>query len=108
MVALLFLHMPAVGGSMPASSFGVAGGWSGARATKNLTQLFPDVTGTADKRAQFYTSGQNLEIANLTDFTDGLAVTKYRNVKRDSSTKWCKARIFLMLICPYSVCQKCI
>jgi len=80
-----FLTHACVGGSMPASSFGIAGGWSGTRTTKNLPNLFPDVTGTADKRAQFYTAGQNLEIANVTTFTDGLAVTKYRNVKRDGS-----------------------
>jgi hypothetical protein len=80
-----FLTHACVGGSMPASSFGVGGGWSGTRATKNLPQLFPDVTGTLDKRSQFYTSGQNLEIGNLTTFTDGLAVTKYKNIKRDGS-----------------------
>ena len=80
-----FLTHACVGGSMPASAFGVAGGWSGTRTTKNLPNLFPDLTGTADKRSQFYTSGQNLEINNLTTFTDGLAVTKYRNVKRDGS-----------------------
>ncbi len=79
-----FLTHACVGGSMPAGTFGVAGGWSGTRATKNLPNLFPDVTGTADKRSQFYTTGQNLEIGNLTTFTDGLAVTKYRNIKRDS------------------------
>jgi starch-binding outer membrane protein, SusD/RagB family len=80
-----FLSHACVGGSMPASSFGISGGWSGTRTTKNLPNLFPDVTGTADKRSQFYTAGQNLEIANLTTFTDGLGVTKYRNVKRDGS-----------------------
>ncbi len=80
-----FLTHAPVGGSMPASSFGIAGGWSGARTTRNLPNLFPDVTGTADKRSQFYTSGQNLEINNLTTFTDGLGVTKYKNIKRDGS-----------------------
>jgi len=77
-----FLTHASVGGSMPPVSFGVGGGWSGLRATKNLPNLFPDVTGSADKRSQFYTSGQNLEINNLTAFTDGLGVTKYRNVTR--------------------------
>jgi starch-binding outer membrane protein, SusD/RagB family len=80
-----FLTHVGVGGSMPASSFGLSGGWSGARATKNLPDLFPDVTGTQDKRSQFYTAGQNLEISDLTAFTDGLGVTKYKNVKRDGS-----------------------
>ncbi|HKO82928.1 MAG TPA: RagB/SusD family nutrient uptake outer membrane protein [Chitinophagaceae bacterium] len=80
-----FLTHACVGGSMPASSFGIAGGWAGLRATKNLPNLFPDLTGTADKRSLFYTPGQNLEIGNLTTFTDGLAVTKYVNIKRDST-----------------------
>jgi len=80
-----FLTHAPVGGSMPASAFGIAGGWSGVRTTKNLVNLFPDQTGTADKRSQFYIAGQNLEIANQTAFTDGLAVTKYKNVKRDGS-----------------------
>ena len=80
-----FLTHASVGGSMSATSSGVGGGWSGIRTTKNLVNLFPDQTGTIDKRAQFYTAGQNLEITNLTDFTSGFAVTKYKNVKRDGS-----------------------
>jgi hypothetical protein len=81
-----FLTHAPVGGSMPASAFGVGGGWSGVRTTKNLPGLFPDVTGTADKRAQFYTAGQNLEITNQTDFSNGLAVTKFKNVKRNGAS----------------------
>jgi starch-binding outer membrane protein, SusD/RagB family len=81
-----FLTHACVGGSMPASTFGIGGGWSGTRATKNLPNLFPDLTGTADRRSQFYTSGQNLEIGDLTAFTDGLGVTKYKNIKRDGTT----------------------
>jgi hypothetical protein len=83
-----FLVHACVGGSMPASAFGISGGWSGTRTTKNLPELFPDYpnfTTITDKRAQFYTDGQNPEINNLTAFTDGLGVTKYRNVKRDGS-----------------------
>ena len=80
-----FLTHAAVGGSMPATTYGVGGGWGGIRATKNLVNLFPDVTGSQDKRAQFYINGQNLEIANQTDFTQGYAVTKFRNVRRNGS-----------------------
>ncbi|MGZ8537970.1 MAG: RagB/SusD family nutrient uptake outer membrane protein [Flavisolibacter sp.] len=80
-----FLTHAAVGGSMSASAFGVGGGWSGVRATKALVNLFPDATGTLDKRSQFYTSGQNLEISNLTEFKDGYAVTKFKNVKRNGT-----------------------
>lgn len=81
-----FLTHASVGGSMPASAFGVGGGWGGIRATKNLVNLFPDPNGTADKRAQFYTSGQNIEIGNQTDFTNGYAVTKIRNIKRNGQS----------------------
>ena len=78
-----FLTHASVGGSsMSATAFGIDGGWGGIRTTKNLVNLFPDQTGAADKRAQFYTTGQNLEIANQTVFTDGFAVTKYKNVTR--------------------------
>jgi starch-binding outer membrane protein, SusD/RagB family len=80
-----FLSHAAVGGSMPSSAFGVGGGWGGVRTTKNLVNLFPDVNGTTDKRAQFYTSGQNLEIGNQTEFTNGYAVTKFKNIKRDGT-----------------------
>jgi starch-binding outer membrane protein, SusD/RagB family len=80
-----FLTHASVGGSMPASASGVGGGWSGIRTTKNLVNLFPDINGTKDTRAQFYASGQNLEINNQTNFNDGIAVTKYRNIKRDGS-----------------------
>lgn len=83
-----FLTHACVGGSMPANSFGVVSGWSGTRATKNLAQLFPgypDFATLSDNRAQFYTAGQNPEINNLTTFTDGLAVAKYKNVKRDNT-----------------------
>jgi starch-binding outer membrane protein, SusD/RagB family len=81
-----FLVHASVGGSMPAASFGINGGWFGLRTTRNLVNLFPDANGTADKRAQFYTAGQNLEISNQTEFTQGYAVTKYRNVKRDGTS----------------------
>ena len=80
-----FLTHASVGGSMPASASGVGGGWSGIRATKNLVNLFPDINGNTDHRAEFYTSGQNLEISNETNFNDGIAVTKYRNVKRNGA-----------------------
>jgi starch-binding outer membrane protein, SusD/RagB family len=77
-------HCP-VGGTMTASNYGIGGGWAGYRTTKNLPNLFPDYTGTADKRAQFYTSGQSLDINDVTNFTNGFSVTKYRNVKRSGA-----------------------
>ena len=79
-------HAP-VGGSMPSSSFGISGGWSGLRTTSNLVSLFPDnITtsfpnnGNPDTRAEFWTNGQNKAISDVTSFNDGYAVTKFRNV----------------------------
>jgi len=82
-------HAP-VGGSMPANLFGLSGGWAGARTTSNLINLFPapattDATnfpnnGNADKRAEFWYPGQNQTINDITAFTDGIAVNKWRNV----------------------------
>ncbi|MDB5192552.1 MAG: RagB/SusD family nutrient uptake outer membrane protein, partial [Segetibacter sp.] len=78
-----YLVHASTGGSMDPIKQGIpSGGWFGLRTTKNLPALFPDVNGTADKRAQFHTSGQNLEINDLGNFNDGYAVTKYRNVTR--------------------------
>jgi starch-binding outer membrane protein, SusD/RagB family len=73
------LHAP-VGGSMKAAEFGINGGWAGLRTTKAFVNLFADPTGATDKRAMFYTDGQNLEIADIGKFTDGYAIAKFRNV----------------------------
>lgn len=57
-------------------------GWSGLRTTKNLPQLFPgypSFTPRIDSRAQFFTQGQNAEISDISKFTEGYAVNKYRN-----------------------------
>ena len=80
-----FLTHAPNGGSMSGSVTGVGGGWAGLRTTKILPGLFPDLTGTLDHRAEFYTNGQNLDIANQTVFTDGIAVTKYRNLTRSGA-----------------------
>jgi len=78
-----FAHA-SLGGDMNARLYGLNGGWAGLRTTKNLPLLFPD-TGKngdngVDRRAMFYTSKQSLEITNVSTFTEGYAVTKYRNV----------------------------
>lgn len=80
-----FFTHAAVGGSMQAADFGINGGWGGIRTTKKLPQLFPDVTGTADKRSQFHTAGQTLEINEIGSFTEGYAVTKFKNIKANGS-----------------------
>lgn len=81
-----FLTHAPVGGGMKASDFGINGGWAGLRTTSTLPNLFPDFTGAKDKRAQFFTSGQNIDINDITVFTDGFGITKYKNLKSDGTS----------------------
>ena len=73
------VHAP-VGGTMKAADFGINGGWGGLRTTKNLVGLFADPSGKTDTRAMFYTDGQTLEIDDISEFKQGYAITKYKNV----------------------------
>lgn len=77
-----FLTHASVGGSMPAADFGINGGWFGTRTTSSIIDLYVDLTFNSDRRAQFYRNGQNKDINDLSKFTEGYAVTKYRNVSK--------------------------
>lgn len=73
------IHAP-IGGSMNSMAiFGVQNPWGGLRTTKEFVNKFSDVTGDTDRRALFYTDGQSLEINDIGVFTDGYALTKFRN-----------------------------
>jgi len=74
-----YLVHAAVGDGQLASSFGINSGWAGNRTRKNLPLLFPPATHGTDSRAMFFTPGRNLEINDLTAFTDGYSVTKWKN-----------------------------
>jgi starch-binding outer membrane protein, SusD/RagB family len=73
------VHAP-VGGSMNPAEFGISGGWSGLRTTKAFVDKYADKTGATDKRATFYTKDQNVDIDDLFKFSDGYAITKYKNL----------------------------
>ncbi len=76
------VHAP-VGGSMTPGTYGINGGWFGLRAKPQLVDLFPDASGTFDERANFYTSGQNKQINDIANFSDGFAVQKFTNVSSE-------------------------
>jgi starch-binding outer membrane protein, SusD/RagB family len=80
-----FLAHAAVGGSMNAAAFGLNGGWFGLRTKKELVNKFPNPTDSPDSRAMFHTDGQELEINEIATFTDGYAITKYKNITRDGA-----------------------
>jgi len=71
-----FIHAQ-VGGSMVDSDFGISGGWGGIRTTSAIVNKFDLVN---DSRAMFHTDGQSLEIADISIFTDGYAITKWTNL----------------------------
>ncbi|HEY3388022.1 MAG TPA: RagB/SusD family nutrient uptake outer membrane protein [Prolixibacteraceae bacterium] len=77
---MTYLVHAQIGGSMPAAQFGVGGGWGGIRTTKALVSKFTDNSGLTDKRAMFWSDGQKLDIADIGQFTDGWAITKYSNL----------------------------
>jgi hypothetical protein len=74
---MTFLVHAAVGGSMDAAQYGIDGGWWGLRIRPELYNMFS----AGDQRAaSFYTSGQTVQIGSISNFTDGVAAPKYRNV----------------------------
>ena len=73
------VHAP-IGGSMSPGAHGVDFGWGGLRCTKQYVQKFSDPSGATDKRASFYSSGQNLDINDISTFTDGYSIIKFRNI----------------------------
>jgi hypothetical protein len=80
-----YLINASINGAMAPTSFGVPnGGWGGNRSTKNLPLIFADQSGNTDKRAMFANS--TLDITNETDFTQGLAVVKFKNVTSAGAT----------------------
>lgn len=80
---MVYLIHAAIGGSMPANDlFGVGGGWGGLRTTSAFVEKYAIAE---DSRALFWTDGQTLEINDIAQFTDGYAITKFRNRKLDGS-----------------------
>lgn len=77
-----FIIHAAVGGEMDPGAFGIDGGWGGTRTTSAFVNMFDDISGETDSRAMFFTEGQNLEIEDIGLFTDGYAITKFKNVTK--------------------------
>ena len=79
---------------------GVDSAQGGASGGNNATYTISPFT--ADQRGMFHSSGQNLEIETIPPFSDGYAVTKFKNVDsngnqgNDSSGTWCDTDIPLI------------
>jgi hypothetical protein len=79
-----FISLGAAG--VPASVNGMSDSWNSFRFTQQIPALFPSADTTQDKRAQFYTQGQDLLVKSISQSTDGYSSFKYRNVNRDGSS----------------------
>jgi len=71
------VHAPIVG-SMSAAEHGVDFGWGGVRTTEEFVSHFSGPAG--DSRQNFYTSGQNLVVNDISNANDGYGIVKFRNV----------------------------
>jgi len=74
-----FLINAGINADMGTAAYGVpSGGWGGNRTRQNLPALFPDANGTLDKRGTFF--GAKSAVDEIGVFTDGLRVTKFKNI----------------------------
>ena len=76
------VHGPA---GVPGKISGSNGNWSGLRLTQQLVTLFSDYSGNTDHRAQFWQTGQTLNMTDLYTSTAGLSTFKFRNVTRSGA-----------------------
>ncbi|SHJ64518.1 SusD family protein [Reichenbachiella agariperforans] len=91
---MTFLLHASVGGDMPLN--GIDGGWGGIRAIQDMVEKFgvsesdfstadPEFTAITDKRGMFYYDPASWEwdITNVGTFTQGIGVTKFKNISSD-------------------------
>lgn len=90
---MTYILLSQIGGSMSSKDmFGVGQAWAGLRTTSALVEKF-DLE--ADTRALFWTDGQSLEINDIGVFSDGYAITKFRNLKLDGSPSDSNQELFV-------------
>jgi hypothetical protein len=78
-----FLVHSHLGGSMNQADFGTNSGWKCNRGTFNWANKF---TIPGDQRAQYlYLDGQEDTITDVGTFTQGIGITKWKNINRDST-----------------------
>ena len=76
-----YLIFASTGGTMDPAELGISSGWGGLRTTPEFYNKFS----SDDKRALFFTSGQQKDIDDIGEFTNGYAFMKFRNIKSDGN-----------------------
>ena len=77
-----YLIFASTGGTMDPAELGISSGWGGLRTTPQFYNKFSD----NDKRSLFFTSGQQKDIDDIGEFTNGFAFMKFRNIKSDGES----------------------
>lgn len=77
---MTFLQHAAVGGNMNAADYGLDGGWWGLRMRPEAYARYN--LAADDRTSFFYANGHSVAIDNLSDFFDGVAAPKFRNVTK--------------------------
>jgi hypothetical protein len=70
---------------MKAADYGVVSGWNSIRTLREFVNYFPDQTGTADKRGDFWTDGQTLNVDDPSSSSQGYSIVKFTNLNDDGS-----------------------
>lgn len=76
-----YLIFASTGGSIDTKQVGISSGWGGIRTTPEFYKKFS----SNDKRNLFWTDGQQESIDDISDFTNGIAFFKFKNINRDGS-----------------------
>ena len=71
-----YLIFAATGGSIDPAAVGISSGWGGIRTTPSFYGMFDD----ADARKLFWTDGQTEDITDISNFTNGIAFYKFKNI----------------------------
>ncbi|HEY4788448.1 MAG TPA: RagB/SusD family nutrient uptake outer membrane protein, partial [Bacteroidales bacterium] len=75
-----YLALGAAG--VPKEVNGMSDTWNSFRFTQSIPKLFPTTDTTVDKRGEFWTKGQTLNVDQLAISTNGYSSYKYRNLSR--------------------------
>ena len=76
-----YIIFASTGGTMDPAEMGISSGWGGLRTTPEFYNKFT----SDDKRSLFFTSGQQKDIDDIGEFTNGFAFMKFRNLKSDGN-----------------------
>lgn len=76
-----YLIFACTGGAMDAAAMGISSGWGGLRTTRQMYEKFSD----DDARKLFWTEGHNIDIEKISEFSEGYAMMKFKNVNSDGS-----------------------